>query len=291
MTIITVIASRSTKVSGAKEAPRDERVAAEDDAAPSQMDSGLDLPLRLAGTLRPQKTAVLIAQRIVGEIADRGLSVGDALASERVMLERYGVARGTLREALRFLETQGILTMKPGPGGGAIVHMPDQQPLATSIALLLQFSGAPYRMILEARLAFEPSFAGIAAAKGTDEQLAAIQESVDAMRAQLKSQAAFLEENQRFHDLIARASGNYLFVFLLSSLRWITDGTALGVQYSDGQRRAIMKAHQQIASALLDRDEERARKAMRAHMQEFIDHVERRYPEAANRTLRWDQIA
>src|ERR1700761_327644 len=93
---------------------------------------------RERNAFRPQKTAILLAQRIVGEITDQNLAPGTLLLPEREMLQRYGVARGTLREALRFLEIQGVLTIKPGPSGGPTVNTPDPRSLASAIALLLQ---------------------------------------------------------------------------------------------------------------------------------------------------------
>src|ERR1700682_4416911 len=89
---------------------------------------------------RPQKTAILLAQRIVGEISDQGYGPGTLLLPEREMLQRYGVARGTLREALRFLEIQGVLTIRPGPAGGPTVNNVEPRSLASAIALLLQLS-------------------------------------------------------------------------------------------------------------------------------------------------------
>ncbi|MGO1236570.1 FadR/GntR family transcriptional regulator, partial [Microbacterium gubbeenense] len=102
-------------------------------------------------TLRPQKTALLVAQQIVADIQQRGNVAGDRLPPEKVMLEQYQIGRGTLRESLRFLELQGMITLKPGPGGGPVVEQANGTGLATSLTLLLQFENAPYRDIVEAR--------------------------------------------------------------------------------------------------------------------------------------------
>ena len=67
---------------------------------------------------------------------------GDKLISEQKMVERYGVARGSLREALRFLELQGVLRIKSGPGGGPVIDTPNAHHFASTLALLLQFVGA-----------------------------------------------------------------------------------------------------------------------------------------------------
>ena len=69
-------------------------------------------------SLRPQKTAVLVAQRIVGDIQRRGHKAGDRLPPERVMLDEYNIGRGTLRESLRFLELQASSCSSPGLAEG-----------------------------------------------------------------------------------------------------------------------------------------------------------------------------
>src|SRR4051794_39628144 len=74
---------------------------------------------------RTEKVAAILARQIVRDIATRQLPPGSSLEPEGIMLERYGVSRASLREALRILETQGLITIKPGPGGGPIVSAVD----------------------------------------------------------------------------------------------------------------------------------------------------------------------
>ena len=112
---------------------------------------------------KPKKTAMLLAQRIVTEIVDRGLTPGTPLLAEKSMLDDYGVARGTLREALRFLEIQGVITIKTGPGGGPVVGEPGSRHLASIIAMMLQLESAPFRAVIEARTTLEPPMAAQAA--------------------------------------------------------------------------------------------------------------------------------
>jgi GntR family transcriptional regulator, transcriptional repressor for pyruvate dehydrogenase complex len=140
----------------------------------ADLDSGLDARraavVALAnadGAERPgstkQKSAVIVAKRIVAAVERERLGPGDKLPPERVMQEQYGVGRSTLREALRFLELQGVLTLKTGPGGGPVLRRPRSSHLATTLALTLQFKDAPFRVIVEARMALEPMMAGLAA--------------------------------------------------------------------------------------------------------------------------------
>jgi DNA-binding FadR family transcriptional regulator len=237
---------------------------------------------------RPHKTAILLAQRIVREITERKLAPATVLPPERVMLQEYGVARGTLREALRFLEIQGVLTMKPGPGGGPTVNGVEPRSLASVIALLLDLSHAPFSTILEARRVLEPAMAGMAAAHVDESFLNSLRASLEAMEAVVDDSPSFFAENSNFHGIIARASGNRLFELLQGSLGWIIDASALGVRYDTRRRRAIVRAHEEIYRALEARDGRAAEHAMRAHLDEFAAYVQRHYAHVLKEPLRWD---
>lgn len=239
---------------------------------------------------RPQKTAMLLAQRIVGDIADRGLRPGTPLLAERDMLEHYGVARGTLREALRFLEIQGVITIKTGPGGGPVVAEPSSRPLASTTALLLQLTGTPFQTVLEARMVLEPVLAAKAAVRIGDDDLERLHESVRRMREHLDDVDYFLEENERFHSIIAQAADNELFALMIGSLNWITDATPLGVEYTPEARETVAKEHSRIYQAIAARDADRASAAMGVHISDFAAYVQRYYPRIVDEPLRWDLV-
>lgn len=246
---------------------------------------------RGARSPKPQKTAVLLAQRIVRDILDNDLDAGTTLPPERQMLLDYEVGRGTLREAMRFLEIQGVVSIKPGPGGGPVVRSPDERHLAGTIALLLQMSGTPFRSIVEARAVLEPHLATKAAELIKPEVLAELAETVDIMRDNLDDNQVFLRENERFHDIIAWSSGNDLFGYLVTSLHWITDGTALGVEYPERRRRDVLKAHDTIYQAIAAGDPEAAATAMREHIGGFTRYMEAKYPELMDRPIPWEVVS
>jgi len=237
--------------------------------------------------LRPKKTAMLVAQRIVADINRRGNTVGDRLPPERVMLEVYDVGRGTLRESLRFLELQGVISLRPGPGGGPIVQQPDASSLATSLTLLLQFANAPFRTIAEARIGLEPMMAQLAAERMDNELVASLKGSVDTMHEYLKDQSVFLEENKRFHDLIAHGSGNALFGYLVDALLGILDGSAIGIDYPEMRRSAVHKAHLTIYEAIASRDPDAAAAAMTDHIHQYVRYAERKFPEVLDAPITW----
>jgi GntR family transcriptional repressor for pyruvate dehydrogenase complex len=243
-----------------------------------------------SASLRPKKTAELLAQRIVADINRRGNTVGDRLPPERAMLEMYGVGRGTLRESLRFLELQGVISLKPGPGGGPVVQQPDAGNLATTLTLLLQFGNAPFRTIAEARRGLEPMMAQLAAERMGAEHLADLKSSVDTMRDHLDDQSVFLEENKRFHDVIAHGSGNVLFGYVVDALLGILDGSAIGIDYPEVRRKAVHQAHLRIYEAIASRDPAASFETMNRHIDEYVRYAERKFPEVLAAPIVWSNL-
>lgn len=239
---------------------------------------------------RGKKTAMLVAQHIVAGITKDSLAPGYKLPSEKEMLEHYDVGRGTLRESLRFLEMQGVITMKPGPGGGPLVNAPDAQDFGTSMALFMQLLETPFRSIVEARQLLEPAMAAQAAARGDAAQLEMIRRSVASMEEHVDDEAEFLLQNEIFHESIAWSSGNPLFGLLTASLHWITDGTALGIDYPASRRRAVAGAHRSIYEAVASGDGATAQAEMARHIDQFARYVQRYYPKVWDGMVRWDTL-
>jgi GntR family transcriptional repressor for pyruvate dehydrogenase complex len=246
--------------------------------------------MNIKGRSRPQKTAMLIARRIVDDIRRNSYPSGARLPAEKQMLEEFQVGRGTLRESLRFLELQGVISLKPGPGGGPTVEQPDASNLATTLVLMLQFQNAAFRSIVEARVGLEPMMARFAAQRMTEPQLRQLAQSVDGMRENIEDREVFLDANKKFHDIIAWSSGNALFGFLVDALLGIIDGTAVGVDYPMHRRVAVLKAYTRIFEALSAHDGDRSMAAMEAHLQEDLRYVAEKFPELMDEPVTWDLV-
>src|SRR4051794_9541612 len=238
---------------------------------------------------RPQKMAFLVAQRIVRDIEREGLVQGDRLPPERVMMEKYDTGRGTLRETLRLLELQGVLSFKTGPGGGPVVEKPNADNLATTLTLLLQADGARYRVIAEARAAFEPVMAELAAQRITDDRLAELEQAIVDMENGIDDIEVYLETNRRFHHVIAWASGNALFGHLVEAMVGALDlsGASQGIEYPLRRRHAVLKTHREIFEAIRDNQAGAAGSRMRSHIDEYLAYATLKYPDALNRPIRW----
>src|SRR3546814_11684468 len=102
------------------------------------------------------KRALQVAQAIVLDIQSNAREIGDRLPQEEDMLARYEVVRATMREALRFLELQGVIHLQPGRGGGPVVSRPQTRDFASSLSLIHHFMDHDLRALLDLPDAIPP---------------------------------------------------------------------------------------------------------------------------------------
>lgn len=242
---------------------------------------------RKSRSVRAPKASERVARDLVNHIVENNLVEGTKLPNEKQLVEAFEVGRTTLREALRLLETRGVITIRPGPGGGPVVRRPRPDDLRESLTLLLQFHGATLVDVFEARSSLEPMIARLAADRLTEEQLDELDASVKVMKERSDDHHVFLEENSRFHTIIAEATGSSVLWVFNETLKSIADGAVVGVEYTPRRRLAVAAAHEKVVVALRSRDPQAAEDAMRDHVGEAGHYWKRKYPELSFRDMRW----
>jgi DNA-binding FadR family transcriptional regulator len=163
-----------------------------------------------APQVRAPKTGEMIAERLRRQIARGELAIGERLPPEDELTATYGIARTTLREALRILESQGLLEIRRGRTGGPVVTMPRIGALAEGLAVTLQLRGTTAGDLDAARQLLEPRLAGRLAESHTADDLDALREAVAraAAAAQASDRAAFGEAALGMHETIIARTGN-----------------------------------------------------------------------------------
>lgn len=157
----------------------------------------------------PRTASESLAEQIRGQIATGALKPGDMLPSETALLEVHGVARPTMREALRILESDGLVSIVRGINGGARVKEPDLAILARRAGLHLQLRGTHLDALTEAQRLIQPGAVALAAARRDPEALARLRSCIDGI-AECEDLACFGDLAADFLRLLAEASGNQI---------------------------------------------------------------------------------
>ncbi len=237
---------------------------------------------------RSPKIAQAVAEEILQDIVDRGLEAGARLPSETDMAETYGIARASLREALRILEIHGLIWIKPGPGGGPVVAAINSEDLGRTLTFFLQASRTTFREVMQARLVLEPIMARQAAERDDDDVRAALQSGIERSRDVLdEGDDQYLAVATDFHGIVSGASGNTVLDLLARSLKDIYVARVRSIVYAPDEREKLLHDHEVVADAILSGDGDRAESLMRDHMQEYVAIMEDRFAGFMDEEIAW----
>src|SRR5437879_10200954 len=193
-------------------------------------------PLQIAGELR--------------SLIVRGqLSEGESLGREPDLVERFGVSRPSLREALRILETEGLITVVRGVRGGVIVHEPDQRLTARTAAMVLQARNVPLADVFEARALLEPVAArAIASLRARRTIVKELRSLVAAEEDVIDDPDAFGVANAAFHERLVSLAGNQTMAIVAEMLNEIVAVAVTAVSKTDDSVGSIAVRRRGIRS-------------------------------------------
>jgi DNA-binding FadR family transcriptional regulator len=240
--------------------------------------------------MRVLKTSESMARDLVHDIISSGRQPGDALPSEVAMLAQYGVSRESLREGLRLLEVQGLISIRRGPGGGPVVGMVDPANLGRTATLYYQMAGATYEELFEAWVFAECELAARAARHPSrEERLAAMAPYLDDHDGDEPDDepagvAGFVARHSSFHASIATLARNRVLELTLQSMGQIVTHHVAVNEDPRVIRDLIATDHRRLAKAITAGHGTLARTLMRQH----IEDIGRYHREQS--TVRMDEV-
>jgi DNA-binding FadR family transcriptional regulator len=168
--------------------------------------------------IRIPKAAELVADALRRRIITGEYSPDELLPSETVLMKNFNVARTTVRDAVRILESEGLLVVRRGANGGGRVQVPSVAMVADHAALILQFRGTTLEDVHAARAMIETPIAGMLAARSEDaEMIANLRDALDAEAAALDDPVQLALAEGRFHQKLVRLSDS-VTISLLSAV-------------------------------------------------------------------------
>ena len=220
---------------------------------------------------QPVKTGK-ISERIARQIKDTILSgaikSGDRLPPERELVEHFQASRISIREALKNLETSGLLAIKPG--SGVFVAEINSKPISESLSSILRIQKTSINEITEARIILEPSIARLAAERITSEELVTLEQNIEETLTALKSDSPAPEQNLRFHSLIAEATHNPVITSTMNPIFDVLKEMNLEIKGDLLKRielsREALACHKKILKAFRQRNSQKIYELMLKHI-------------------------
>jgi DNA-binding FadR family transcriptional regulator len=219
-----------------------------------------------------------IVDQIRGLIHEEKLRPGDRLPSERDLAVRMGVSRVTIREAMRVLEAGGLVEIRVGARGGAVVTTPSSSRIGDGLADLISLSPLTAAEVTEARQVFEIGIIPMVVERATDEDIAALREMVGRHQAAVKADAYDMTMSAEFHSRVAACTHNAAIEMLVQSFHGPLLMSLREAQVAEPLMGVKGTAeHRSFVEAIARRDVAGAEVIMRVH----IDRTAKRVARAA----------
>lgn len=227
-------------------------------------------PLGVSPVYKAVRTSRLyeqIVEQIEESILKGSLKPGDQLPAERDLAERFGVSRTAVREAVKALREKGLV--EAHSGRGTFITNGTSHAIRQSLDLMTRIGSDGSVHLAEVRAILEPEIAGLAASRVDEQHLATLREAVAVMDRSGNDADAYIEADLDFHLALAEAAGNPVILSLIDSIVGLLREQRLRIfQVDRGPQRGQIH-HQRILEAVEQRDQEKAREAMRDHLEQI----------------------
>jgi GntR family transcriptional regulator, transcriptional repressor for pyruvate dehydrogenase complex len=220
---------------------------------------------QLRPVARPRLYEVIVEQ-LCAYIADNEMDPGDRLPAERDLAAKLGVSRASLSQALVALEVQGVLSVRHGDGAILI-----RRPAEDRAIKALREHADRIPDIIEAREALEVKLVGLAAARRSDAEMAAIDAAIEKMEAEVDAGERGVVGDEMFHEAITAAAHSSLLAKLMHEISGLIKETRIESLSQEDRPRASLEGHRRIADAVRKQDPQEASQAMADHIRLVSD--------------------
>jgi GntR family transcriptional repressor for pyruvate dehydrogenase complex len=229
--------------------------------------------------LRQPRLAELVADDLRRRITSGAMRDGDSLPKLEDMLTEFNVSKPSLREALRILETEGLITVRRGNMGGAVVHAPGSRDAGYMMGLVLESRNVTVGDLAQAIMQFEPICAALCAER--PDRLEAVVPRLRSIHERQRSVAredplAFATIGREFHEALVELSGNETIKLVMGSLEavwsagervWAERATSTDSMPDSRVRTEGLRAHERLIDLIAKGDANRVATAARRHLE------------------------
>lgn len=223
---------------------------------------------RKAPKEKPEQIAGELRELIVsGEYRD-----GDSLGREPELIARFGVSRPSLREAMRILETEGLIRVVRGLGGGVVVRQPNERNTARTASLVLRSRNVPLSDVYGARVFFEaPAARAIAESSTRHVAAAELSDLIARQEASIDDPEEFARVNTAFHQRLVTLTGNETLAVVAEMLNEIVTSAVRTVSRHRGEtpaavRRRGLRSQRKLVELIEAGDGDASEAHWRTHM-------------------------
>jgi GntR family transcriptional regulator, transcriptional repressor for pyruvate dehydrogenase complex len=234
--------------------------------------------------LRQPRLAEIVAASLRDDILSGRLKEGDLLPRQEHLFKEFRVSLPAVREAMRILETEGLISVRRGNVGGAVVHLPTPERTAQMISMVLQSRGATLNDVSGAVLHLEPICARLCAARPDrlTEVVPDLRAAIEAQQAAFDDVSHWNNNARHFHETVVAKCGNETMIVVIGSLEaiWSAHESSIWDEAQQGgsdqipsdspmgskTRRAALRDHEKILAAIEAGNEERAGALSERHL-------------------------
>ncbi len=221
--------------------------------------------------IRKTRVSEDIIEQVRDLITSGRLKPGDRLPAERELAQTLSVGRSAVREAIRAMESLGLVEARAGEGT-FVAAFPENRARDPLTAAFFQEWSTQLKLF-EVRRVIEPDLAALAARRATVEQIEKLRATWDEQKAQVERGGTGGQQDAAFHFLIAEATGNEVLVRIVDSLMDLISKTREANLQNDERRNLSLKQHEAILRAIEARDPQAAEEAMWDHIHDVEEMI------------------